>query len=41
MTETFQAPQFGTDGLRGRAGEAPFDPETRRRVGAALGVLLQ
>jgi phosphoglucosamine mutase len=41
MTETFQAPQFGTDGLRGRAGEAPLDPETMRRVGAALGVLLQ
>ncbi|MFN7672480.1 MAG: phosphoglucosamine mutase [Planctomycetota bacterium] len=34
-------PQFGTDGLRGRAGDAPMDPETLRRVGAALGVLLQ
>jgi phosphoglucosamine mutase len=34
-------PQFGTDGLRGRAGEAPMDPETLRRVGAALGVWLQ
>ncbi|MBM4063350.1 MAG: phosphoglucosamine mutase [Planctomycetes bacterium] len=36
-----QPPQFGTDGLRARAGEAPMDPETLRRVGAALGVLLQ
>ncbi len=34
-------PQFGTDGLRGRAGDAPMEPETLRRVGAALGVLLQ
>ncbi len=34
-------PQFGTDGLRGRAGDPPMDPETLRRVGAALGVLLQ
>lgn len=34
-------PKFGTDGLRGRAGDAPMDPETLRRVGAALGVLLQ
>lgn len=33
--------QFGTDGLRGRAGDAPIEPETLRRVGAALGVLLQ
>lgn len=33
--------EFGTDGLRGRAGEAPIEPETLRRVGAALGVLLQ
>jgi phosphoglucosamine mutase len=33
--------QFGTDGLRGRAGAAPMDPETLRRLGAALGVLLQ
>jgi phosphoglucosamine mutase len=36
-----ERPQFGTDGLRGRAGDAPMDPETLRRVGAALGVLLQ
>lgn len=36
-----QPVQFGTDGLRGRAGEAPVEPETLRRVGAALGVLLQ
>lgn len=34
-------PQFGTDGLRARAGDAPMDPETLRRVGSALGVLLQ
>ncbi|MBZ0151290.1 MAG: phosphoglucosamine mutase [Planctomycetes bacterium] len=34
-------PKFGTDGLRGRAGDAPMDPETLRRVGCALGVLLQ
>ncbi len=34
-------PTFGTDGLRARAGDAPMDPETLRRVGAALGVLLQ
>ncbi|MBK8100265.1 MAG: phosphoglucosamine mutase [Planctomycetes bacterium] len=40
MTD-FQKPRFGTDGLRGRAGEPPMDPETLRRVGAALGVLLQ
>ena len=33
--------EFGTDGLRGRAGVAPMDPETLRRVGSALGVLLQ
>lgn len=37
----FEPPQFGTDGLRGRAGDAPIDPETLRRVGSALGVLLQ
>ncbi|MBL8753459.1 MAG: phosphoglucosamine mutase [Planctomycetes bacterium] len=36
-----EPPKFGTDGLRARAGEAPMDPETLRRVGAALGVLLQ
>lgn len=40
MTD-IEAPQFGTDGLRGRAGDPPMDPETIRRVGAALGVLLQ
>ncbi|MCA8963890.1 MAG: phosphoglucosamine mutase [Planctomycetes bacterium] len=40
MTE-IEPPKFGTDGLRGRAGEPPMDPETLRRVGAALGVLLQ
>lgn len=40
MTE-FQPLTFGTDGLRGRAGDPPMDPESLRRVGAALGVLLQ
>jgi phosphoglucosamine mutase len=34
-------PQFGTDGLRGRAGDPPMDAETMRRVGSALGVVLQ
>lgn len=38
---TFEPVSFGTDGLRGRAGEAPMEPETLRRVGSALGVLLQ
>ena len=33
-----EPPKFGTDGLRGRAGDAPMDPETLRRVGSALGV---
>ncbi|MHC4854313.1 MAG: phosphoglucosamine mutase, partial [Planctomycetota bacterium] len=37
----FQPPEFGTDGLRGRAGQPPMDSETLRRVGAALGVFLQ
>jgi phosphoglucosamine mutase len=27
---------FGTDGIRGKAGDAPLDPVTVRRVGAAL-----
>jgi phosphoglucosamine mutase len=27
---------FGTDGIRGRAGEAPLDPATVARIGAAL-----
>jgi phosphoglucosamine mutase len=36
-----EPPKFGTDGLRARAGDAPMDPETLRRVGSALGVLLQ
>ena len=27
---------FGTDGIRGKAGEAPLDEETVTRVGAAL-----
>jgi len=38
---SIEPPKFGTDGLRARAGESPMDPETLRRVGAALGVLLQ
>lgn len=38
---TFEPVRFGTDGLRGPAGEAPMEPETLRRVGSALGVLLQ
>ncbi|MBL8730169.1 MAG: phosphoglucosamine mutase [Planctomycetes bacterium] len=38
---TIEPPQFGTDGLRSRAGDPPMDPETLRRVGAALGVQLQ
>lgn len=38
---SFQPPKFGTDGLRAKAGEPPIDVETLRRVGAALGVLLQ
>lgn len=38
---TSDAIRFGTDGLRGRAGDPPLDPESIRRVGAALGVLLQ
>lgn len=37
----FQAPAFGTDGLRGAVGSPPMDPETIRRVGAALGIWLQ
>jgi phosphoglucosamine mutase len=34
-------PTFGTDGLRGRAGEPPLDPATLRRVAAAIGVWVQ
>lgn len=34
-------PRFGTDGLRGRAGEPPLDPATLRRIGAAFGIWLQ
>jgi phosphoglucosamine mutase len=37
----FVMPRFGTDGLRGVAGEPPMDPETLRRVGASLGLWLQ
>jgi phosphoglucosamine mutase len=37
----FQPPKFGTDGLRGRAGQPPMDAETLRRVAAALGLYLQ
>jgi phosphoglucosamine mutase len=36
----FEPVMFGTDGLRGHAGEAPIEPETLRRIGSALGVLL-
>lgn len=39
--DSFRPPRFGTDGLRGPAGTAPLDPETLRRVGAALGIWLQ
>lgn len=28
---------FGTDGVRGKAGTPPLDPETLKRIGAALG----
>ena len=31
---------FGTDGIRGRAGEAPLDEATVRKLGRALGVVL-
>ncbi|MCA8941742.1 MAG: phosphoglucosamine mutase [Planctomycetes bacterium] len=34
-------PEFGTDGLRGPAGQPPLDPDTLRRVGAAFGLWLQ
>jgi len=37
----FQPPQFGTDGLRGRAGQPPMDSETLRRVAASMGLFLQ
>lgn len=33
--------RFGTDGLRGEWGKPPLDPDTLRRVAAALGVWLQ
>ena len=33
--------EFGTDGLRGRAGEPPLDARTLRHLGAALGLWLQ
>ena len=41
MTQEFSPPKFGTDGLRGRAGQPPLDAETMRRLGSALGVLCQ
>src|SRR5262245_16866100 len=31
---------FGTDGVRGKAGEYPLDPPTVRRLGAALARVL-
>ncbi len=34
------APLFGTDGIRGRAGEPPLDPATVARVGAAVAGLV-
>ncbi len=37
----FVPPVFGTDGLRGKAGQAPLDPITMQRIGAALGLWLQ
>ena len=34
---TSQAPRlFGTDGVRGKAGQFPLDPPTVRRLGAAV-----
>ncbi|MHC5062416.1 MAG: phosphohexomutase domain-containing protein [Planctomycetota bacterium] len=41
VDKPFQAPSFGTDGLRGPVGSPPMDPETIRRVGAAFGIWLQ
>lgn len=42
MTDTPPVePRFGTDGLRGKAGEPPLDAPTLRRVSAALGIWLQ
>lgn len=38
---SFVPPVFGTDGLRGKAGQPPLDPTTMQRIGAALGVWLQ
>ena len=32
---------FGTDGIRGVAGEYPLDPPTIRKIGSALGTVLQ
>ena len=32
---------FGTDGIRGVAGEAPLDPPTVRRFGRALAATLE
>ena len=37
----FVPPRFGTDGLRGTAGQAPIDTRTLQRLGAALGLWLQ
>lgn len=39
--QPYTRPSFGTDGLRGRAGQPPMDPETMRRIGGALGLWLQ
>ena len=42
MTDSTTKPaRFGTDGIRGKAGTAPLDPPTLRRIGAALGAWLR
>jgi phosphoglucosamine mutase len=40
MNKPVAIPRFGTDGLRGQAGQPPMDAATLRRVGAALGIWL-
>ncbi|MCA8940525.1 MAG: phosphoglucosamine mutase, partial [Planctomycetes bacterium] len=32
---------FGTDGIRGRYGDAPFDPVSLRRIGLAIGEVVR
>ncbi len=41
MTDDPARLEFGTDGLRGRAGDPPMDPATLRRIASAIGVMLQ